>query len=115
MQKSVKLQQDEEHIGTTLVRIFVQKKGSEMYTLRETIKRSGVPRRMWLRYWLQGLAHPEGIFDNLQSRFDDDAIARIRLAERIRGETSGSLQSSAIIVKLLERIEKLEKELDFYR
>lgn len=88
---------------------------SKPYTLREAVTRASVPRRVWLYYWKSGLAHAEGEVDQLQRLFDEDAISRIRRAERIRRETSGSIESSALIVRLLDRIEKLEQELNFYR
>ena len=88
---------------------------ASQYIIDEAADQAGVTRRMWLRYWRWGLAGPDGNVDSNQRQFDEDAIYRVRRAEGIRKEMATNLRAAATIVQLLERVEQLERELDFYR
>jgi len=102
--------------------LLVQKTGfttsetsSIRYFIDQAAERAGVPRRVWLRYWRWGLADSQGVVDSNQRRFDEEAVYRVRRAEHIRRRMDTDLRAAATIVQLLERVERLERELDFYR
>ena len=88
---------------------------SYQYMIDEAAKLAGVTRRVWLRYWRWGLANSDGVVNPDQRHFDGEAIYRVRRAERIRERMETNLRTAATIVQLLERVDKLERELDFYR
>lgn len=85
------------------------------YPINEAAERAGVPRKTWLRYWRWGLANDRGVIDPQQYYFDEEAIYRVRRAEHIRRRMETDLRAAATIVKLMERVEHLKRELDFYR
>ena len=88
---------------------------SYQYMIDEAAKLAGVTRRVWLRYWRWGLANSDGVVNPDQRHFDGEAIYRVRRAEQIRKRMETNLRAAAAIVRLLERVDRLEQELDFYR
>ena len=88
---------------------------SYQYMIDEAAKIAGVTRRVWLRYWRWGLANSDGVVNPDQRHFDGEAIYRVRRAEQIRKRMKTDLRAAAAIVQLLERVDRLERELDFYR
>lgn len=94
---------------------FSDTSAAPQYIIDEAADQAGVTRRVWLRYWRWGLADSGGNVNSNQRQFDEDAIYRVRRAEEIRRAMKTDLRSAATIVQLLERVEKLERELDFYR
>ena len=88
---------------------------SYQYVIDEAAELAGVTRRVWLRYWRWGLANSDGGLNPDQRHFDGEAIYRVRRAEQIRKQMETDLRAAATIVQLLERVDRLERELDFYR
>lgn len=89
--------------------------GIPLYIIDDAAEKAGVSRSIWIRYWRWGLANSNGDLDPEQRHFDEDAIYRVRRAEEIRATMETNLKAAATIVRLLEKIEELERDLHFYR
>lgn len=85
------------------------------YVIDEAADRAGVSRRTWLHYWRWGLADPNGVVDSNQRSFDEQAVYRVRRAEQVRKQLETNIRTAATIVRLMDHIERLQRDLEFYR
>jgi hypothetical protein len=88
---------------------------TNLHDLRTAAEMAGVTVSVLECYWEDGLARGlsveglDGLF------FEDDSVYRVRRAERLRRQHGIDPRTAAAIMKVMEKVERLEAELAFWR
>jgi hypothetical protein len=86
-----------------------------LHDLRTAAEMAGVTVSVLEFYWEDGVAvglTVEGL-DGLF--FEDDSVYRVRRAERLRQQHGIDPRTAGVIMKVMEKVERLEAELAFWR
>lgn len=85
------------------------------YTIETAARLSQVSRRMIALYCRQGLVSP--VADPVSDGwvFDDEGIRRLRQIEHLRGTCGINVAAIGLILRLLDEVEDLRRELRFLR
>jgi len=88
---------------------------TNFHDLRTAAEMAGVTVSVLEFYWEDGVARGlsveglDGLF------FEDDSVYRVRRAERLRRQHGIDPRTAAAIMKVMEKVERLEAELAFWR
>jgi DNA-binding transcriptional MerR regulator len=83
----------------------------ERLTLEGLAKQTGLHPTLIEQFVEYGLIEPAERM-GAQSRFDIDCVVRVRKIERLRHDLGANLASVAVILDLLDRMSRLEKEVE---
>jgi DNA-binding transcriptional MerR regulator len=89
----------------------IERTGRERLTLEALAEKTGLHPTLIEQFVEYGLIEPAER-TGAQSRFDIDCVIRLRKIERLRHDLGANLASVAVILDLLDRISRLEKEVE---
>ena len=92
----------------------IERIGGEQMTLDGLAARTGLHPTLIERFVEYGLIEPA---ERAGARmlFDVDCVARVRKIERLRRHLGANLASVAVILDLLDRLNRLEQEIEWLR
>lgn len=85
------------------------------YTLEMTAELTGLRRREVLICWRHGLVRPRSLSPYGMIGFDEYALHTLRQVARVRDILGVNLTGARVIVELCQELERLRRELDFWR
>ncbi|MCS7048374.1 MAG: hypothetical protein NZ483_03640 [Verrucomicrobiae bacterium] len=88
---------------------------SRGYSLEMTAELAGLRRREVLICWRYGLVRPQSISRFGMIGFDEHALHTLRQVARVRDSLGVNLTAARVIVELCRELERLRRELDFWR
>lgn len=96
------------------IRFIIHEEWSNFLTLSELAALTRTDRDQILIYSEYGLVTPVGRADS-EPGFELDAIQKIRTIRRLREELGVNLAGIAVIMELLEKLKRLQAEVDWLR